>query len=111
MTRYLLPLAFVAILLFAGQSAFAGHHGHNGYGGYHHHHQAFYPGAMGGFGFPGAYGRRYGIGYGAGYGLASPFYGGLGDGYSSIAPSVYGYPQSYFANPGYGQWGGFEPGF
>ena len=113
MTRYLLPLAFVALFFFAGQNAFAGHHGHGGYGG-HHHHQAFYPGSLGGFGLAGRYGAGYGIGYGAygaGYGLAVPAYGGLGYGYSGFAAPFYGYPQSYFASPGYGQWGGFGPGF
>lgn len=105
MNRYLLPLAFVATLFFAGQSAFAYDHGHGGHGGGHHHHhhyQSFRPGFSIGFGS--GYGGFGGVGYGA-----APIYGGLGYGYTGFAsPYGYGYPQSYFASPGYGQWGGFR---
>ena len=112
MNRYLLPLAIVALFFFAGQSAFAHEHGWGGgnWGGCHHNYQTFRPGFSIGFGS--GYGLGYGgLGYGANYGYA-PTYGGPGYGYSRFAsPFGYGYPQSYFASPGYGQWGGFGPGF
>ena len=109
MNRYLLPLAFVAMLFLAGQSAFAHEHGFGGYGGGHHHqhYQAFRPGFTLGFGS--VYGLGYGGFGGVGYGAAPIYGGGLSYGYNGFAsPYGYGYPQSYFASPGYGQWGGFN---
>lgn len=115
MNRYLLPLAFVALFFFAGQSAFADHDG--GHGGWGHHHGCYsgYGAGFGrgfgpGFGVMPYGGLGYGgMGYGMNYGFGNPAYG---FGYRGFAaPNAFGNTQNYFASPAYGQWGGFGPGF
>lgn len=138
MTRYLLPAAFVSLLAFAGQDAWAFHPTPwavraTALPSHHHHHFSFPSGGVGlapaapsavGFanrtGFGNGFGAGNGFANGFGNGFSSPFnpfagyppyYGGFGYGNPGFPPQGYVYPNSYFASPGYGQWGGFGPGF
>src|SRR3569623_2141822 len=116
MTRYLLPIALLSLLAMGAEEAVASppmigrayvaqaipHH--------RHHNHNFVTAQSGPSISPntGGYGG-FGNGFGSGnYGFV-PYYGGYGYGYPGFPPSGYIYPQSYFANPNYGQWGGFGP--
>jgi len=116
MTRYLLPIALLSLFAMVAEEAVASppmigrayvaqaipHH--------RHHHHNFVPAPSGPSISPntGGYGG-FGNGFGSGnYGFV-PYYGGYGYGYPGFPPSGYIYPQSYFANPNNGQWGGFGP--